>query len=38
MGKCQNPGGALASKAHAPETIYDKKAEEDKNIFINKQQ
>jgi len=37
--KFQNPGAALAStsEAHAPETSYDKKAEEDnKNIFTNK--
>jgi len=36
MGKCQNPGAALAStsEAHAPETFYDKNAEEDnENIF-----
>jgi len=38
--KVQNFGAALAStsEAHAPETSYDKKAEEDnKNIFTNKQ-
>jgi len=27
---------AFTFKAHAPETSYDKKAEEDKNIFTNK--
>ena len=37
--KFQNLGAALAStsEAHAPETVYDIKAEEDnKNIFTNK--
>ena len=37
--KFQNPGAAVAStsKAHAPETSYRKKADEDnKNIFTNK--
>jgi len=37
--KFENPGAALAStsEAHASETSYDKKAEEDnKNIFTNK--
>ena len=39
MGKFQTLSSALAStsEAHAPETSYDKKAEEDnKNIFTNK--
>jgi len=38
MGKFQNPGGpCLPSDAHAPKTLYNKKAEENnKNIFTNK--